>query len=150
MMLQFMCSQRIRLPEQCQRIHGLQLIACRAAAGRGVALKPSAAPARAGAGNDWHKDRQFRKLNQQKETFEVKVVRNGKEQLLTNHDVVVGDVLVLDTGDKVRALAVGRGRRLQLELVAGRMQCLGHTYSLVNRELLPHELKRAQSQSWFR
>ncbi|GAB4816684.1 hypothetical protein N2152v2_003730 [Parachlorella kessleri] len=51
-----------------------------------------------GAGNDWHKDRQFRKLNQQKETIEVKVVRNGKEQL-----VVVGDLLVLDTGDKVVA-----------------------------------------------
>lgn len=32
----------------------------------------------------------------------MKVVRNGKEQLVTNHDIVVGDLLVLDTGDKVR------------------------------------------------
>lgn len=84
-----------------------------------AALKPSAAPGRAGAGNDWHKDRQFRKLNQQKETFEVKVVRNGKEQLLTNHDVVVGDLLVLDTGDKVRALRVGREHRPQLQTGMG-------------------------------
>ena len=31
------------------------------------------------------------------------VIRGGKEQLVTNHDVVVGDLMVLDTGDKIIA-----------------------------------------------
>jgi magnesium-transporting ATPase (P-type) len=33
----------------------------------------------------------------------LQVVRGGKEQLVSNQDVVVGDVVVLDTGDKVIA-----------------------------------------------
>ena len=33
----------------------------------------------------------------------MQVVRNGKEQLISNLDVVVGDVMVLDTGDKIVA-----------------------------------------------
>ena len=35
--------------------------------------------------------------------MEVKVVRNGQELLVENIDVVVGDVLLLDTGDKIVA-----------------------------------------------
>eukprot|EP00775_Hariotina_reticulata_P009045 gene9045-9216_t len=49
------------------------------------------------------KDLQFRKLNAQKDVIEVKVVRDGKTVLVKNHDVVVGDLLLLDTGDKVVA-----------------------------------------------
>jgi len=56
-----------------------------------------------GAGNDWQKDRQFRKLNAQREAIQVKVVRGGAQVLVNNTDVVVGDVLLLDTGDKVIA-----------------------------------------------
>uniref|UniRef100_A0A7S0WLK4 Cation-transporting P-type ATPase N-terminal domain-containing protein n=1 Tax=Chlamydomonas leiostraca TaxID=1034604 RepID=A0A7S0WLK4_9CHLO len=51
-----------------------------------------------GAGNDWQKDRQFRKLNAQREAIQVKVVRGGAQVLVNNTDVVVGDVLLLDTG----------------------------------------------------
>lgn len=54
-----------------------------------------------GAGNDFQKDRQFRKLNAQREAFQVKVIRLGEQVLVDNTDVVVGDVLMLDTGDKV-------------------------------------------------
>lgn len=57
----------------------------------------------AGAGNDFQKDKQFKKLNAVKDTIEVKVVRAGKEVLVTNFDIVVGDLLILDTGDKVVA-----------------------------------------------
>lgn len=32
-----------------------------------------------GAGNDWHKDRQFQKLNAQKDVIEIKVVRGGQQ-----------------------------------------------------------------------
>ena len=58
---------------------------------------------RAASGNDFQKDQQFRKLNKQKDTIEVKAVRGGHECLVTNTDVVVGDILLLDTGDKLVA-----------------------------------------------
>ena len=57
----------------------------------------------AGAGNDFQKDKQFEKLNAAKDVIEVKVMRGGKETLIPNLDIVVGDILVLDTGDKVVA-----------------------------------------------
>eukprot|EP00803_Ostreobium_quekettii_P006058 evm.model.scf_144.7 EVM.evm.TU.scf_144.7 scf_144:78288-87675(-) len=56
-----------------------------------------------GAVNDYQKDQQFRKLNEQKEMFEVTVIRGGKEGLVLNTELVVGDVLILNTGDKVTA-----------------------------------------------
>ena len=56
-----------------------------------------------GAGNDWHKDRQFQKLNAQKDVIEIKVIRGGKQILVLNTDLVVGDLMMLDTGDKVVA-----------------------------------------------
>ncbi len=51
--------------------------------------------------NDYQKDLQFKKLNAQKDVIEVKVLRNGEEQLVGNEELVVGDILILDTGDKV-------------------------------------------------
>lgn len=56
-----------------------------------------------GAGNDWHKDRQFQKLNAQRDAIEVKVVRGGSQMMVANTDIVVGDLMMLDTGDKVVA-----------------------------------------------
>ena len=58
---------------------------------------------RAASGNDYQKDQQFRKLNKEKDSIAVKAVRGGLECLVTNTDVVVGDVLLLDTGDKLVA-----------------------------------------------
>lgn len=57
----------------------------------------------AGAGNDYQKDLQFKKLNAEKDSIDVKVVRDGKESLIPNTDMLVGDVAILDTGDKVPA-----------------------------------------------
>lgn len=54
--------------------------------------------------NDYQKDLQFKKLNAQKDVIEVKVLRNGDEQLVGNEELVVGDILILDTGDKVKSL----------------------------------------------
>ena len=56
-----------------------------------------------GAGNDWKKDQQFRKLNAAKDLIKVKVLRGGSTQLVLNTQVVVGDVYLLDTGDKIVA-----------------------------------------------
>lgn len=55
----------------------------------------------AGAVNDWQKDRQFIKLNAQRDKVYVKVFRDkGNTEVLTT-EVVVGDVLLLNPGDKV-------------------------------------------------
>ncbi|PNW74900.1 hypothetical protein CHLRE_12g505350v5 [Chlamydomonas reinhardtii] len=56
-----------------------------------------------GAGNDYQKDKQFRKLNAQKDKIMVKVVRGHQTLLVENVELVVGDVYLLDTGDKVVA-----------------------------------------------
>jgi len=56
-----------------------------------------------GAVNDWHKDRQFQKLNAQKDVIDVKVLRKGIESIVTSTEIVVGDVILLDAGDKVIA-----------------------------------------------
>ncbi|KAJ6441475.1 calcium-translocating P-type ATPase, PMCA-type [Purpureocillium lavendulum] len=56
-----------------------------------------------GALNDWQKERQFRKLNRKKEDRLVKVVRSGSPVTLSVHDVVVGDVMMLEPGDVIPA-----------------------------------------------
>ena len=56
---------------------------------------------RAASGNDYQKERQFKKINSQKDSIEVAMVRSGKQTVVKNTDVVVGDVLLLNTGDKV-------------------------------------------------
>ncbi|KAI8477413.1 MAG: hypothetical protein J3K34DRAFT_453016 [Monoraphidium minutum] len=56
-----------------------------------------------GAGNDYQKDLQFRKLNAQKDIIQIKVVRGGEVKITPNTDIVVGDVMILDTGDKIIA-----------------------------------------------
>lgn len=56
-----------------------------------------------GSVNDYQKELQFRKLNAEKDSIQVKVIRDGKEQLVPNSDIVVGDLMFLDTGDKVVA-----------------------------------------------
>jgi P-type Ca2+ transporter type 2C len=49
--------------------------------------------------NDWQKERQFRRLNQKKEDRSVKVVRSGKPVRISVHDILVGDVMILEQGD---------------------------------------------------
>lgn len=46
--------------------------------------------------------RQFQKLFAQREIISTTVIRAGQQVLVPNIDIVVGDVLLLDTGDKVR------------------------------------------------
>ncbi|GIL57498.1 hypothetical protein Vafri_12720 [Volvox africanus] len=56
-----------------------------------------------GAGQDYSKELQFQKLNKLKDNIDVKVTRGGRQVLVPNTEVVVGDILFLDTGDKVIA-----------------------------------------------
>ncbi|CAG8427274.1 unnamed protein product [Penicillium salamii] len=54
-----------------------------------------------GAANDWQKERQFAKLNKKKENRQVKVTRSGRTEEISVHDVLVGDVMLLEPGDLV-------------------------------------------------
>ncbi len=56
-----------------------------------------------GAGNDYQKDRQFRKLYKQRDVICTTVIRDGQQTVVPSTHVVVGDVLLLDSGDKVVA-----------------------------------------------
>jgi Ca2+-transporting ATPase len=52
-----------------------------------------------GAINDWQKELQFAKLNKKKADRNVNVVRSGNTEELNVYDLVVGDVLLIASGD---------------------------------------------------
>ena len=52
-----------------------------------------------GSLNDWQKERQFKVLNAKKEDRFGKVIRDGEERQIHVHEVVVGDVMLLEPGD---------------------------------------------------
>lgn len=54
-----------------------------------------------GSVNDWQKEKQFQKLNAQKDDRQLKVVRSGKEQSISVYEVLVGDVAILEPGEIV-------------------------------------------------
>jgi P-type Ca2+ transporter type 2C len=51
--------------------------------------------------NDWQMERQFNRLNKKHNDRTVKVVRNGKSLELSIFDIMVGDVMHLETGDVI-------------------------------------------------
>ncbi|KAH9052624.1 hypothetical protein EDB87DRAFT_1835780 [Lactarius vividus] len=52
-----------------------------------------------GSLNDWQKERQFQALNEKNEDHFVKVIRDGGERQIDTHQVVVGDVVLLEPGE---------------------------------------------------
>lgn len=54
-----------------------------------------------GTVNDWQMERSFTKLNAKHDDRTVKVIRSGKSLELSVHDILVGDVMHLNTGDLV-------------------------------------------------
>lgn len=54
-----------------------------------------------GSLNDWQKERQFVKLNRKKDERTVKVIRSGKTQEVSIHDLFAGEVMLLEPGDMV-------------------------------------------------
>lgn len=56
-----------------------------------------------GAINDYQKEKQFVKLNRKKEDRKIVVIRNGEECLLSVFDLLVGDLIILQTGDIIPA-----------------------------------------------
>jgi Ca2+-transporting ATPase len=55
------------------------------------------------ATNDYSKDQQFRALNAIKDNITVQVVRGGKRQQVSTNYLLVGDVVLLECGDKIPA-----------------------------------------------
>ena len=53
--------------------------------------------------NDSASQDQFRKLNKQEKNIKVKVLRNGSPQEVDTNSLVVGDIVTLETGDKIPA-----------------------------------------------
>lgn len=53
--------------------------------------------------NEFSKEKQFRKLNAVKNNKQIKVVRDGKETVISIFDVVVGDIVVMELGDQIPA-----------------------------------------------
>lgn len=56
-----------------------------------------------GAVNDFQKEKQFAKLNKKKDARDVRVCRSGKTQEISVHDLLVGDVLLVEPGDIIPA-----------------------------------------------
>lgn len=56
-----------------------------------------------GAINDYQKELQFVKLNQKKQNRKIVVIRKGKETLISIYNLLVGDIICLQTGDVVPA-----------------------------------------------
>jgi len=59
-----------------------------------------------GATNNFNKEKQFRALNAKKENKNVKVYRNGELKEISVYDILVGDILLVETGDIIPADAV--------------------------------------------
>ena len=55
------------------------------------------------AGNDYSKEKKFRALSAKEKEIQVKTIRGGKECLVLITDLLVGDVVALDTGDQIPA-----------------------------------------------
>lgn len=53
--------------------------------------------------NDWSQDRQFRELNEKKDDTLVSVIRAGQRIQVSIHDILVGDICFLSTGDQIPA-----------------------------------------------
>eukprot|EP00730_Choanoeca_flexa_P001990 TRINITY_DN10871_c0_g2_i2.p1 TRINITY_DN10871_c0_g2~~TRINITY_DN10871_c0_g2_i2.p1 ORF type:complete len:1169 (+),score=386.65 TRINITY_DN10871_c0_g2_i2:156-3662(+) len=53
--------------------------------------------------NDYSKEKQFRALNEVKNDRQVTVVRNGANTRISIYDLVVGDIVVMQTGDIIPA-----------------------------------------------
>jgi Ca2+-transporting ATPase len=56
-----------------------------------------------GSITDYQKELQFRAINAVSGRIQIKVIRDGTEQLVGNEELVVGDIMVLDTGDNIVA-----------------------------------------------
>ena len=80
--------------------------------------------------NDYRREKQFMALNEKKEDRQVKAIRSGKSVLISVFDVMVGDVLHLESGDSLPAdgiLINGHGIRCDESSATGESDAMRKT-----------------------
>ena len=80
--------------------------------------------------NDYRREKQFAALNAKKDDRQVKVIRSGKSTMISVFDVVVGDVLHLESGDSVPADGIfigGHGIRCDESSATGESDAMRKT-----------------------
>ena len=80
--------------------------------------------------NDYRREKQFAALNAKKEDREVKAIRSGKSVMISVFDVMVGDVLHLESGDSIPAdgiLISGHGIRCDESSATGESDAMKKT-----------------------
>ena len=80
--------------------------------------------------NDYRREKQFAALNEKKEDRQVKAIRSGKSILISVFDVMVGDVLHLESGDSIPAdgiLINGHGIRCDESSATGESDAIRKT-----------------------
>ena len=80
--------------------------------------------------NDYRREKQFAALNEKKEDRQVKAIRSGKSVLISVFDVMVGDVLHLESGDSIPAdgiLINGHGIRCDESSATGESDAMRKT-----------------------
>lgn len=80
--------------------------------------------------NDYRREKQFVALNKKKEDRQVKAIRSGKSILISVFDVMVGDVLHLESGDSIPAdgiLIDGHGVRCDESSATGESDAMKKT-----------------------
>mmetsp|Transcript_5585 Transcript_5585/g.12989 ORF Transcript_5585/g.12989 Transcript_5585/m.12989 type:complete len:1056 (-) Transcript_5585:318-3485(-) len=63
-----------------------------------------------GAVNDYQKEKQFRDLNAKKDDIDITVIRDGQQTTISTKTLVVGDIVLLSTGDILPADGIVLGR----------------------------------------
>ncbi|KAL9124076.1 MAG: hypothetical protein Q9217_006561 [Psora testacea] len=80
--------------------------------------------------NDYRREKQFVALNAKKEDRQVKAIRSGKSVMISVFDVMVGDVLHLESGDSIPAdgiLIGGHGIRCDESSATGESDAMKKT-----------------------
>ncbi len=83
--------------------------------------------------NDYRREKQFSALNAKKDDRHVKAIRSGKSTMISIYDVMVGDVLHLESGDSVPAdgiLISGHGVKCDESSATGESDAMRKTASL--------------------
>ena len=80
--------------------------------------------------NDYRREKQFAALNAKKDDRQVKAIRSGKSTMISVFDVMVGDVLHLESGDSVPAdgiLISGHGLKCDESSATGESDAMRKT-----------------------
>ncbi|KAL8763840.1 MAG: hypothetical protein Q9184_000436 [Pyrenodesmia sp. 2 TL-2023] len=80
--------------------------------------------------NDYRREKQFASLNAKKDDRQVKAIRSGKSVMISVFDVMVGDILHLESGDAIPAdgvLVSGHGLRCDESSATGESDAMKKT-----------------------